>query len=215
MQNGHCRRPGALPNQASPAFSLAHPADGLFSPRRRQRAGTAEKQVPHARRRQKYPKDGPEATQVKAPRQRAVKRKKLQTEICSSFISDWCPGGDSNSHAIRRYHLKIVCLPIPPPGHEVQLIENRPCWQAFFHSVPGKYHRRSSEARRGRPCLPFTRASKGLSGPTVLAVFFPDSPESLPGQISSPPFPGRFVWTNIPPPLTLMINAPDTSGPLA
>ena len=44
----------------------------------------------------------------------------------------WCPGGDSNSHAIRRYHLKIVCLPIPPPGHELQLIENRRDWQAFF-----------------------------------------------------------------------------------
>ena len=54
------------------------------------------------------------------------------------LYSYWCPGGDSNSHAIRRYHLKIVCLPIPPPGHEVQLIEKRPRWQAFFHAFSEK-----------------------------------------------------------------------------
>ena len=53
-------------------------------------------------------------------------------EHSAALIFNWCPGGDSNSHAIRRYHLKIVCLPIPPPGHELQLIENRPGWQAFF-----------------------------------------------------------------------------------
>src|SRR5690349_13726078 len=28
----------------------------------------------------------------------------------------WCPRGDSNPHASRRYHLKVVRLPIPPPG---------------------------------------------------------------------------------------------------
>ena len=28
----------------------------------------------------------------------------------------WCPRRDSNSHAFRRYHLKVVCLPIPPRG---------------------------------------------------------------------------------------------------
>ena len=27
-----------------------------------------------------------------------------------------CPGQDSNLHAVRRYHLKVVRLPIPPPG---------------------------------------------------------------------------------------------------
>ena len=29
----------------------------------------------------------------------------------------WCPGRDSNSHAVNRhYPLKVACLPIPPPG---------------------------------------------------------------------------------------------------
>src|SRR2546430_7755287 len=28
----------------------------------------------------------------------------------------WCPGRDSNSHALRRRPLKTVCLPVPPPG---------------------------------------------------------------------------------------------------
>ena len=28
----------------------------------------------------------------------------------------WCPRGDSNPHDLRRYHLKVVRLPIPPPG---------------------------------------------------------------------------------------------------
>src|SRR5262244_1294068 len=27
-----------------------------------------------------------------------------------------CPGGDSNPHALRRHPLKMVCLPVPPPG---------------------------------------------------------------------------------------------------
>ena len=27
-----------------------------------------------------------------------------------------CPGEDSNLHALRRYHLKVVRLPVPPPG---------------------------------------------------------------------------------------------------
>ena len=46
--------------------------------------------------------------------------------------SCWCPGGDSNSHAIRRYHLKIVCLPIPPPGHSCFCIKKPRPWQVFF-----------------------------------------------------------------------------------
>ena len=29
----------------------------------------------------------------------------------------WCPGQDSNLHALRHTPLKRVCLPIPPPGH--------------------------------------------------------------------------------------------------
>ena len=28
-----------------------------------------------------------------------------------------CSGGDSNPHASRRYHLKVVSLPISPPEH--------------------------------------------------------------------------------------------------
>src|SRR5690606_19697845 len=32
----------------------------------------------------------------------------------------WCPRGDSNPYDSRRYHLKVVRLPIPPPGHVVR-----------------------------------------------------------------------------------------------
>src|SRR5439155_27373827 len=32
--------------------------------------------------------------------------------------SAWCPGRDSNSHALWRRPLKTVCLPVPPPGRE-------------------------------------------------------------------------------------------------
>src|SRR6185437_6175964 len=30
--------------------------------------------------------------------------------------SAWCPRGDSNPYDLRRYHLKVVRLPVPPPG---------------------------------------------------------------------------------------------------
>gem|GEM_PF-1081466 len=39
--------------------------------------------------------------------------KKLQTKACSFY---WCPGLDSNQHTLRRHHLKMVRLPISPPG---------------------------------------------------------------------------------------------------
>ena len=29
----------------------------------------------------------------------------------------WCPGGDSNPHAVKHTDLNRACLPIPPPGH--------------------------------------------------------------------------------------------------
>ena len=34
-----------------------------------------------------------------------------------SRSSNWCPGQDSNLHALRHTPLKRVCLPIPPPEH--------------------------------------------------------------------------------------------------
>lgn len=36
--------------------------------------------------------------------------------------SVWCPGRDLNPHALRRHPLKMVCLPISPPGHADQAI---------------------------------------------------------------------------------------------
>ena len=36
-----------------------------------------------------------------------------------------CPGGDSNPHASRRYHLKVVSLPISPPGHRPAIAARR------------------------------------------------------------------------------------------
>src|SRR5690606_7082336 len=34
---------------------------------------------------------------------------------------EWCPRGDSNPHSRSRYHLKVVRLPIPPPGQSIRL----------------------------------------------------------------------------------------------
>ena len=34
-----------------------------------------------------------------------------------SVISSWCGRENSNFHALRRYHLKVVRLPIPPRPH--------------------------------------------------------------------------------------------------
>ena len=32
----------------------------------------------------------------------------------------WYPRRDLNPHAVKHYHLKVACLPIPPPGHNPQ-----------------------------------------------------------------------------------------------
>src|SRR5690606_6439174 len=37
----------------------------------------------------------------------------------------WCPRGDSNPHDRSRYHLKVVRLPIPPPGQVLHLPPDR------------------------------------------------------------------------------------------
>ncbi len=34
-----------------------------------------------------------------------------------TIAKKWCPGKDSNLHGSPRQHLKLVRLPIPPPGH--------------------------------------------------------------------------------------------------
>lgn len=44
----------------------------------------------------------------------------------------WCRGRDSNPHRNSHYHLKIACLPIPPPRREKRYMQNRGGWQAFF-----------------------------------------------------------------------------------
>ncbi len=64
------------------------------------------------------------------------RRKRASALLSKLVLSYWCPGGDSNSHAIQRYHLKIVCLPIPPPGHRCSSIEKVALWQAFFLMFP-------------------------------------------------------------------------------
>ena len=34
-----------------------------------------------------------------------------------SVFSNWYPRRDLNPYAVTHYHLKVACLPIPPPGH--------------------------------------------------------------------------------------------------
>ncbi len=65
------------------------------------------------------------------PRCRTTFKRKSRRNS-AALMFNWCPGGDSNSHAIRRYHLKIVCLPIPPPGHSCFCIKKPRPWQVFF-----------------------------------------------------------------------------------
>ena len=36
--------------------------------------------------------------------------------LIKEFIKRWCPEEDSNLHALRRWYLKPVRLPIPPSG---------------------------------------------------------------------------------------------------
>ena len=69
------------------------------------------------------------------PRCRTTFKRKSRRNS-AALMFNWCPGGDSNSHAIRRYHLKIVCLPIPPPGHSCFSIKKDGLWQAFFSVFP-------------------------------------------------------------------------------
>lgn len=75
------------------------------------------------------------------------------------LFSYWCPGGDSNSHAIRRYHLKIVCLPIPPPGHSCFCMAKPMPWQAFF-SLFGIFSFHALVRRRKTPFLSCRRKTE-------------------------------------------------------
>ena len=42
---------------------------------------------------------------------------------CFSHFELWCPGPESNRHALRRRILSPLRLPIPPPGL---------CWESLF-----------------------------------------------------------------------------------
>ena len=46
---------------------------------------------------------------------RSLPIKKDPTDLVESFFC-WCPGQESNLHALRHTHLKRARLPIPPPG---------------------------------------------------------------------------------------------------
>jgi len=70
---------------------------------------------------------------MKENKQKHWLKKKSESIAFGSHFFLWCPEGDSNSHAIQRYHLKIVCLPIPPSGHRCSSIEKAELWQVFFN----------------------------------------------------------------------------------
>ena len=74
--------------------------------------------------------------------------------------SMWCRGRDSNPHRNSHYHLKIACLPIPPPRREKRYMQNRGGWQAFFcDSV--KFFRLSAWGPGLFPCAGVTDGSSG------------------------------------------------------
>src|SRR5947209_15530544 len=43
---------------------------------------------------------------------------RTETRVPKTIRLNWCPGRDSNSHALRRRPLQTVCLPVPPPGRD-------------------------------------------------------------------------------------------------
>src|SRR5690349_8774742 len=62
---------------------------------------------------------GAEATWRQPPPTKNRRKRRLS-------VSFWCPRRDSNPHDSRRYHLKVVRLPIPPRG----LVCRGPPWRA-------------------------------------------------------------------------------------
>ncbi len=50
---------------------------------------------------------------------------------CRKRPAHLCPGQDLNLHALRRYHLKVVRLPISPPGRITKIQYSR----YFFNSL--------------------------------------------------------------------------------
>lgn len=59
-------------------------------------------------------------------------KKKGLRLLATTLMSCWCRGRESNPHGGCHYHLKIACLPIPPPRREKRYMQNRGGWQAFF-----------------------------------------------------------------------------------
>ena len=52
-------------------------------------------------------------------------KRKITLLLKSDFsFTSMCPGLDVNQHAVRRYHLKVVGLPISPPGQVLFLRRN-------------------------------------------------------------------------------------------
>ena len=79
------------------------------------------------------PARGPGKYWRRAP-DRTIKHKKTRcTRVSLSFrvsailaeTLHWCPRGDSNPYDLRRYHLKVVRLPVPPPGQVCCLVLDR------------------------------------------------------------------------------------------
>ena len=120
------------------------------------------------------------------PRCRTTFKRKSRRNS-AALMFNWCPGGDSNSHAIRRYHLKIVCLPIPPPGHEVQLIEIRPDWQVFFYRFNKKMCFFHQDAAHPAPGIFSPQSRQHKCSPDAQELIAPAS-DSL-SSTSVPPSP--------------------------
>lgn len=67
------------------------------------------------------------------PSGNSSKQKRKTVAVCYYNGSEkWCRGRDSNPHRNSHYHLKIACLPIPPPRREKRYMQNRDGLQAFF-----------------------------------------------------------------------------------
>jgi hypothetical protein len=76
----------------------------------------------------------------------------------------WCPKEDSNLHDLRRYHLKVVRLPIPPSGL-VLTISSPVCHRLSFPELPAP-----ASARVYRNCLPEPWAPPAHRSSPVLAL---------------------------------------------
>ena len=84
-------------------------------------------------------------------------------------IDRWCPGKDSNLHGCPRYHLKVVRLPIPPPGLKLTFRPSRRLSACPLRACPRRpsAFRPAQAPRACRPKRPAPRSAAARRRPAA------------------------------------------------